>query len=267
MALKSYLRSGPDPRRIPGLFSWYDFSDSATVTLDSGRIAGVRNKAQDAWHPANTSSGSTQPTYTIGGRNGLNVASFAAASSQRLQVPSSTSAFNFLHDGTPCWWIAVSSYGNSSNPNAYYFLFGNKGGGADTGFYAAFGDRNSIGENNDFASTVAGNGYVSFMSESNMITPQTAVVQEMLLDVTAAVLSNRMRIRVNGGTEIATNTYSGTASSANSSFNFTIGADAFGGFSLQGEIYEMLFFTQQPTAAARDLVRRYLGAKWGVSVA
>jgi hypothetical protein len=36
---------------------------------------------------------------------------------------------------------------------------------------------------------------------------------------------------------------------------------------MQGEIYELMLFNQQPTAAARDLVRRYLGAKWGVTVA
>jgi hypothetical protein len=36
---------------------------------------------------------------------------------------------------------------------------------------------------------------------------------------------------------------------------------------LTGDICELLMFSQIPTAAARDLIRRYLGAKWGVTVA
>jgi hypothetical protein len=35
---------------------------------------------------------------------------------------------------------------------------------------------------------------------------------------------------------------------------------------MEGDICELMFFNQLPTSAARDLIRRYLGAKWGVTV-
>jgi hypothetical protein len=276
MPLKSYFRSGRDYRRIPGLFAWYDFSDSAAVTLDSGRIAGIKNKAQDAWHPSNTSSGSTQPTYTTGGRNGLNVGSFAAASSQRLVVPSSTSAFKFLHDGTPCWFIIAGSYGANSNPNATYIQFATNSGGSGAGMYFAFEDSAANGGNNGIdmlvgtasgfaAGAFSGSTYPS--SVKDIITPQTPTIQEMSLDVGNATLANRAKLKINGGLEITFNEYSATPNSGVSQTNFTLGSLFNGTVALQGELYELLIFNQQPTASACDYIRRAMGAYWGISVA
>jgi hypothetical protein len=277
MALKSYLRSGRDYRRIPGLFSWYDFSDSAAVTLDSGRVAGLRNKAQDNWHLANTSSGSTQPTYALGGRNGLNVGSFSAASNQRLQVPSSNSAFKFLHDGTPCWFIIAGSYGASSNPNALYIQFATNAGGSGAGIYYSFEDSAANGGNNGIDMSVGAepgfacgayygsSGYPA--SVKNIVTPQTPTIQEMSLDVGNATPANRAKLKINGGSEITFNEYSATPNSGVSQTNFTLGSLSNGGYALQGELYELLIFNQKPTAAACDYVRRTMGAYWGITVA
>ena len=263
-------------RRFEGLFAWWDFSDEATVTLDSGRVAAVRDKSGNGWNPANTTSGSTQPTYTVGGRNGLNVASFAAASSQRLQVPSSTSAFKFLHDGTPCWWILAGSYGASANPNAFYVQFATNSGSASAGMYYAFEDSATNGGNNGIDISVGNNsgyacgaysvsGYPA--STKNIITPQTATIQEMSLDVGNATLANRAILRINGGAGITFNTYSGTPTSAASQTDFTIGAVFSGALALQGELYEMRFFSRQPAPAECDYHRRDMGAKWGINVA
>ena len=276
MALKSYLRSGPDYRRIAGLFSWWDFSDSESITLDSGRIAAVRDKSGNGWNPANTTSGSTQPTYTLGGRNGLNVASFAAASNQRLSVPSSTSAFKFLHDGTPCWWILAGSYGASENPNQFYTTFATNSSSRDAGVYYGYEDRSALGGSDGIGFGVAsGSDYVVdaygasgySASVKNIITPQTATIQEMSLDVGNATPANRGNLRINGGAAINFNTYSATPGSGASLTNFTIGSLSGGSFPTQGEIYEMLFFNRQPSVAECDYVRRTMGAKWGIAVA
>ena len=276
MALKSYLRSGPDYRRIAGLFSWWDGADSAAVGLDAGRAAAWYDKSGNGWHATNTSSGSTQPTYTLGGRNGLNVMSFAAASNQRLSVPSSTSAFKFLHDGTPCWWILAGSYGASANPNAFCVTFSTNSTSRDAGCYYAYEDRSSIGGSDGIGFGVAsGSDYVvdaygaSGYSASikNIITPQTATIQEMSMDVGNATPANRAILRINGGSAINFNTYSATPGSGPCSTNFTIGSLSGGSFATQGEIYEMLFFNRQPSVAECDYVRRTMGAKWGINVA
>jgi hypothetical protein len=36
---------------------------------------------------------------------------------------------------------------------------------------------------------------------------------------------------------------------------------------MEGDLCELMIFSQQPTAAARDLIRRYLASKWGVALA
>lgn len=276
MALRSYLHSTFDPRRVPGLQAWYDAADSASITLNSGRVSQWSDKSGNARHATNTTSGSTQPSYTAAGRNGLNVLSFAAASVQRLSVPSSTATFKFLHDGTPCWWVAVTSYGASSNPNTAYVTFATNSGSSQSGVYYIFEDRSAIGGNDGGVFGVAnGSGIVADAysvtgytgSTNNIITPQTATIQEMLVDVANATAANRAILRINGGSGITFNTYLATPSSAASQTNFTIGALNNGALPLQGELYELMFFNQHPTAAARDLIRRYLGAKWGVTVA
>ena len=273
MALRSYLHGTFDPRRIPGLAAWYDAADSASVTLDAGRVSQWSDKSGNARHATNTTSGSTQPSYTTAGRNGLNVLTFAAASVQRLSVPSSTATFKFLHDGTPCWWIAVNTYGASSNPNAIYVLFAtNSAASSQVGMYYGFEDRTGVANNGINYGILRGSvgsfaaAYNGEAAYQNIITPQTVTVQEALMDVGNATAANRFALRINGGSSLAANQYSAAASTANSTGNLTLGATSANTVPLQGDLCELMFFSQQPTAAARDLIRRYLGNKWGVTV-
>ena len=282
MALRSYLHSTFDPRRIPGLQAWYDAADSASVTLDAGRVSQWSDKSGNARHATNTTSGSTQPSYTTAGRNGLNVLRFAAASVQRLTV-AGTSTFNFLHNGTDSWIAAVSVYGTSSNPGVNYALFGNNAAGsANTGAAFVYDDRGlaTPALNNAFNGMIT-TGTVGQFSANvfdatntnplaafvDILTPNTLLVQECVYSANNATAAQRMRLRVNGGSEISANNKTTAASAGNASFALQIGANGNSGSPLQGDICELMFFNEIPTAAARDLIRRYLGAKWGVTVA
>ena len=277
MPLPPFVIPRFNPRRIPGLQAWYDAADSASITLDSGRVSQWSDKSGNARHATNTTSGSTQPSYSTAARNGLNVLRFASASVQRLAVPSSTATFKFLHDGTQSFFIAVSTYGGSSDPGTLNTLFGTMAPStANTGFWYAFEDRSGIG-NNAINYNVSNGGGVSNVAAANdsgvinsglqnIITPQTVTVQEGLLDVGNATLTNRVTFRINGGSSIAWNAATGSLSTANATGNLTLGATPTNTQPMDGDICELLFFNQQPTAAARDLIRRYLGAKWGVTV-
>ena len=284
MALRSYLHTSFDPRSIPGLHSWWDAADSASVTLDSTRVSKLSDKSGNSRHLTNTTSGSTQPSYVTGARNGLNVARFAAASNQRLQVASSTATYKFLHDGTVCWWIAVNTFGTVSNPAADYYLFSTATGsvsvGADFGYYdVGFGasDNNAAaveafrGVSGTYVALTANASFTATLTQyNNLLTPNTMLVSECALDLGNATASERIALRVNGGSEAKANTRTAAPSTANASNTLTLGAGVNAGSfsgSLQGDICELMFFSQQPTAAARDLIRRYLGAKWGVAVA
>lgn len=280
MPLPPFVIPRFNPREIPGLQAWYDAADSASITLDSGRVSQWSDKSGNARHATNTTSGSTQPSYTTAGRNGLNVLTFAAASVQRLTVPSSTAAFNFLHNGTESYIAAVSVYGTVANPQAVYGLFGNNASASATpGVFQLYQDTGGGSPNDALRIDItAGSGVVpanslnaannAVLSDNfNLAPATTVVVQEYTLDADNATASQRTRIRANGGTEVASNNKTATPSTGNAGFDFQLGATGNNVLPLQGDICEMLFFNQLPTSAARDLIRRYLGAKWGVTVA
>lgn len=279
MALPLFVASHRfDPRSIPGLESWWDAADAASVTLDSGRVSQLADKSGKGRHAANTSSGSTQPSYITAGRNGLNVARFAAASVQRLTVASSTAAYNFIHNGTESYIAAVSVYGTAANPNAVYGLIGNNRGSLPPGFGIAYEDRSVLSANDALRCDISNNGVAvasslnagntAILAAYNNLAPaQSVVVQEFAIDSDNATASQRAKVRVNGGTEVAENNRTGSATSASADTNLQLGALGNNAAPLQGDICEILIFSQIPTAAARDLIRRYLGQKWGVTVA
>lgn len=65
---------GFDPRRISGLQAWYDFSDSSTLTIDTG-ITSVRDKSGNNL-AASEAVGASQPLLVASARNGLSAADF-----------------------------------------------------------------------------------------------------------------------------------------------------------------------------------------------
>jgi hypothetical protein len=282
MPLPPFVIPRFNPTEIPGLESWWDASDAASVTLDSGRISQLADKSGKGRHAANTTSGSTQPSYVTGARNGLNVARFAAASVQRLVVGSSTAAYNFLHNGTPSWVATVSAYGTSDNPGNVYVLFSNNNGAsANVGAQFAYDDRGITTPplNNAFNGQITTGAVGQFSANvfdptnsnpisayTDLLTPNTLLVQECVYSANESTASQKLRFRVNGGSEVAQNNKTNTGSTGNSTANMTIGASSSLAGPLQGDICEILIFSQIPTAAARDMIRRYLGAKWGVTV-
>lgn len=269
-----------DPRRIPGLEAWWDAADSASVTLDSGRVSQWNDKSGNGRHAANTSSGSTQPDYITQGRNSLNVVRFTAASTQRLTVASSTATFKFLHDGTASWFVAVSSYGTSSNPTGSFALFGNNAtASGNVGLMYGYDDRGTVGQNDGCFSqatigTVGQFAYHTFNAAltglvaayNNILTPNTTLVQEAAIDADNATASNRFALRINGGTAIAANEHTFSPSTSNAGFNLQLGCSGNNGTALTGDICEIMFFSQQPTTDACTAIRRYLARKWGVAL-
>jgi hypothetical protein len=82
--------SGFNPKNIAGLIGWWDAASLSDVTLDAGRVAGLTDKSGNNRNATNTASGSTQPEYIIGGRNGLNVARYVGADGTFLETSNIT---------------------------------------------------------------------------------------------------------------------------------------------------------------------------------
>jgi hypothetical protein len=170
-----------------------------------------------------------------------------------------------------------------SNPSAAYILFSTAIGSAQHGCYFGYDDTSFGGNDaadiqvfravaNAFTASTSNASNTAVLSAyANLLTANSTLVSECAFDLSNSTAANRISLRVNGGSEIKQNTRANAPSSNNASFNFTLG-NGVGGAStfvspLQGDVCELMLFNQQPTAAARDLIRRYLGAKWGVAVA
>lgn len=72
--LRPRARGGFDPRRISGLQAWYDFSDTSTLTIDTG-ITSVLDKSGNSL-TASEAVGANQPLLVANARNGLSAADF-----------------------------------------------------------------------------------------------------------------------------------------------------------------------------------------------
>jgi hypothetical protein len=144
----------------------------------------------------------------------------------------------------------------------------------DVGFGASDNNTAQIqvfkGTSGQYVALTSNAGNTATLSEyNNLLTPNTMLVSECLLDVGNATASERIAFRLNGGSSLKANVRTISPSTGNATNNLLVGIAVYQGtfyIPLQGDVCELMLFSQQPTAAARDLIRRYLGAKWGVTV-
>ena len=268
--LRPLASSGFNPMSISGLEAWWDAADSASVTLDAGRVSALADKSGNGRHAENGTSGSTQPDYITGAVNGRNVARFTAASTQRLEVASSTAAFNFLHNGTPSFIAAVASFGTSADPNAAHGLLGNMAGSFGfRGCCLFFDDRASLSRNESVAAFVSAGGSVNNVNAvaANIITPAAAAIITLALDPANSTASDRSEIAVNGGEGSRTNAATGAVNTGNSGFNMQIGTTGNQVLPLTGDVCEILMYSQIPTLSQQSYIRQYLAKKWGITLA
>jgi hypothetical protein len=271
--LRPTAPSGFDPRRISGLAAWHDAADSTTITTDSGRVASWADKSGNGRTMANSSSGSTQPDYIIGGRNGRNVIRYTAASTQRLNA-AATSTYNFLHNGTPATVLMAVKAGDSANPNAVLSLFGsNAATGGNVGIFAAYDDRTGVNANlndaiNCFVAagssiTVSTTGTLPSYKDSFL--PNVYGVVTLALDLANATAAERFGFSQNNAALIKANTATSAASTANAGVVLQYGAGGNNVAPFTGDFCEVLMYTKLLSTAELTAARNYLYAKWGIT--
>ena len=264
------LATGFNPLTLPGLEAWWDFADASSITLDSGRVSAVADKSGNGRTAANSTSGSTQPDYETGARNGRNVARFAAASTQRLTVASSTATFKFLHDGTPSYIALVKATGFVVDPNGIFALFGTlSSSSANIGLNVLIDDRTPFF--NMRLALQIGRGVLgetaASTSNDNAMTAQQTHLLEFVLDAGNATANQRVKQTVDGSLLALSNANTFAPSSSAATNNFQIGCSGNNAQPFDGDICEMLVFSQHPSLAQQLALRRYLTTKWGVTFA
>lgn len=221
---------------------YYCFTDTAgTINAAVGdQVARINDSGPGSFFLSNPTT-SQQPTLQYDATLSLYYLNFSAASSQRLgsQDSSATSDWKWLNDGTEWQAVARVQYGNSSNPNALYFLWATQAGSASqVGASMFYDDRSTASFNNAQRQQVTRGTSPSPIDYSvqNAITPNTphVVSHSYAYAVTGNDLILRADGSVTGGTESAV-----APSSSNPQGRLTLGASVSGTFILDGRVYSL----------------------------
>lgn len=220
-----------DPRNISTLQAWWDPADASSVTLNGTTISELRDKSGNGWH-ATQSTAADQPTYAVAGRNGRNVIRNAAGKRLVTSGPALATGntwFLVCPPSTTNAYVISASTGNGPTILSGY-------GGKAFEFFHSFSDRL------DIALTYSGLAVIS-----------TSFVQ-------SGPISNKLN-----GTVVSSKATKATSHSGQTFAR--IGSSDPTGAEMVGDICEVILYGRALTADEISSVERYLGAKWGVTVA
>jgi hypothetical protein len=226
--------SGFNPRQIPDMAAWWDFNDSATVTIETG-IKNVTDKSGNSRTLAQTTT-NNQPAWTPSALNGKYVADFDGTN-DTLRV-----GFTLVQ---PYTVFIVGRY-NGTNPNSNQTMFdGFTGGNRGRVFWSGTADT-QLGANA---------GAALSLPASPAASATTYAVHEAIFNGASSYYA------WNGSP-----TVSGNAGST-APGGVTIGAFGTGG-TAQGQVSvaAVLMYSRALSAAQLTTLRRWLASLYALTV-
>lgn len=262
------------PAALTGLQLWLDASDSSTV-LEGAADPAEANDPVSQWSDksgnvrhATQGTLAARPVYRSAAQNGRNVLEWDGTD-DFLSV-GAVATFKHLHDGTASLVCIVARPGLVANPNAIYAFIDNCGvSSGSIGYSLAYDDRASVPRNNVLLEQVSkgslGNPSISNLS-GDAWTPNVFSIIDDCMDADNATASQRSKVRINNGTEIANNALTNTPSASNATAVLRLGSSSTGTFFLAGQIAEVIICNNQ-NASLLTKLRGYLAWKWGITIA
>ncbi len=231
------LATGFNPKSIAGLSLWLDAADSSTITISTG---------VSVW--ADKSGNGRNATQNVGGKqplnsntiNGKNVVTFQGTD-DTMQI-AANAAFNANSQTI----IIVARQATAANEVLWYKADSNSAVGVITRYRT--GTQFWLYQKNDGSAATLVNA-----SNTNTNT-----------NVYATVLEPANQAGFVNGASVATATV--TTAYDNNSGPF-LGSRRDVGEYLNGDIAEVLHYSRALSASERSKVERYLGGKWGITVA
>jgi hypothetical protein len=241
------LATGFDPRRIAGLGIWLDATVDSSLTFNATTVSEWRDLSGNARHFAQ-STGASQP-----GTGTLNSKRVLSASGASFMTGNAASR-SVLRDVPGATIVYVGSLAINDQQNLIQFSNG-------TNIAQA---RALMGRITNFV--VAGRRLDadSFASAGQLAGGVTSGVYTGVLDY-----ANSDAFLFGNGTQLASNTSFQTAGNTSNtdSLGVSLFATPVGANLVTGTLGEVLIWPRALTAAERQRVERYLGKKWGITVA
>jgi hypothetical protein len=237
--------SGFNPASISGIANWWDANDASTITLDTGAVSEWRSKA-GLKNAASQSTANNRPvTTTVNGKTALS-------------FDGSNDGLNFTGTSRTdeTWIIAAAQTADQSGQRQML-----SDGSAGTGMSAT---KASV----KFFEVAFG----GFTEGTNRLRPQYSATASALMGpgvftcVRSAAAGGFVFI---DGTQRtgAVSPFASSFSTSNADTMSRIGYYSSTLFQFQGWIAEILCYDRALSASDRLNVERYLGKKWGITVA
>jgi len=254
--------SGFDPRSIAGLAAWWDASDAATVTLNSTTVSEWRDKSGNSRHLTQTTA-ARQPTYQTNSQNGRATIQFTNANTQFMAYGQGM----FSYSGAGTVFVVTKTFSRSTSD---FGSFLSEGTGTTVRTFVAV----APGVFNVAGTLPATDIYGPHgQRASSTITATNATVLQWKWD-------NWSTHRGNAGTLIGVNNDGVTTQSygtldptdfTGNTRQFFVGQTGdqtalTSSATLNATICEIVAYTAALNQSQRSAVRRYLGAKWGITV-
>jgi hypothetical protein len=273
--------------QIAGLTAWWDASDAATITAVSGAVSVWADKSGNGrtLYQGTAANRPATGTRTIGGRNALD---FDGSNDCLLSGDPAVVATNgaaYTVDAQSARALTVFAVCSSDTPNAVKRLVSlqrnrtalTTGNANDTGAYLA---RHTASTANWEMAAGAGDATSNDQATKNFIRRTTSSFSGTAAEILVGSVSaadNLLAIRRNGSNQALTTRY-GTATAADflsegsGNHSLDIGCSRGGEITVNadnwdGMVGEILVYLAVLTASQTSAVERYLGRKWGVTVA
>jgi hypothetical protein len=248
--------TGLNPKSISGLAAWYDASDSTTITTATG-VSAWADKSGNS-RTLVQSVGLDQPTRTAT-INGKSALVFDGVNHYLSCMGGSFSNETMFivarRDGTPAQYGAIISY-RATNTNAAANLSALTAN-SDTAFTLTVGS-NNVAAPGELGLNPAPSASVTFWRNGSSVAKGSVTgIGNDAYSVTPFPNT----------TDVAVLAIF-SASTAAGAKNFSVGCDCFNSSRTYGmTLCEILIYSAILTSTQRSAVEKYLGKKWGVTIA
>jgi len=224
-----------NPLSISGLQLWLDFSDSNSITLSGSNISEIRDKSGNNFHATQSTDANRPSQSTV---NGLSCGNWGtSANSKRLA---------YSPGGTSNNWREVAIVGVWDGGGSTFPAFNGLFTGSDsTGTQTGVGFIGQNGQGFWYEINGADPAFNSWVTSVALNGTSTSTAFDTIKSVFCLQGWRSSNVGVNG---------------------YAIGSDrAVSSRGWRGRICEVVAYNQELSSGNRELLRTYLGSKWGIT--
>ena len=249
--------SGFNPKSIANLGLWLDASADSSLTFNATTVSEWRDLSGNARHFAQATA-ANQPSGAVTTQNGRRVLSFEHVPGTPSRLVGNSASLSIARNVAGLTMIAVAKSDLNDTLRPIIFASVGTGTGSRASMGTAFSAPNNFTTGNRRLDADSSQAATASSNNTN------ANVFGGVLDYANAAAYLHLN-----GTTVATNTSFQTAgnTSDTNSQAIRVGSDAGDVFNWRGWISEIIVYQRALSATERQRVERYLGRKWGITVA